>query len=136
MRVFADTNVLASALTTHGLCAELLRHLLQRPGIELVVTAVVTAELERILRDKFGRDLSSLPFTRELLTRLTATAADPRELPVVLPDPDDTPIVASALAAGAEYFVTGDKALQDLGKIGNMAIVSPRKLFERLVAPG
>lgn len=129
MRVFADTNVLASALTTHGLCLELLRHLLQKRGIELVITPVVTAELERIRRAKFGKDLSSLPFTRELLARLITTATDPRELPVV-PDLDDVAIVASALATGAHYCVAGDKALQELGRVGNMSIVSPRTMFE------
>jgi hypothetical protein len=30
--------------------------------------------------------------------------------------------------------VTGDKALQDMGKIGNMTILSPGQLFERLIA--
>lgn len=134
MKVFADTNVLASALTTHGLCVELLRHLLEKPGIELVVTSAVRAELERILRNKFGRELSSLPLTRELLARLVTTATEPHELPVALSDPDDVPIVASALSTGAEYFVTGDKALQNVGKIGDMVIVSPREMFERLVA--
>jgi predicted nucleic acid-binding protein len=51
---------------------------------------------------------------------------------VSLPDPDDEPIVASALAGKAQVFVTGDKALLELGSVEDLPIVSPRQFWEML----
>lgn len=45
MRIFLDTNVLAAALATRGLCAELFEVALQ--SHELLVSDSVLAELER-----------------------------------------------------------------------------------------
>ena len=49
---FLDTNVLASAAATRGLCADVLREVLT--SYELVTFAQVLNELERVLRTKFG----------------------------------------------------------------------------------
>ena len=53
MKVFLDTNVLASALTTRGLCAELFEVVLQ--SHELLTSDPVLRELERILPEKLGQ---------------------------------------------------------------------------------
>ena len=53
MKVFLDTNVLASALTTRGLCAELFEVVLQ--SHELLTSDPVLRELERILPGKLGQ---------------------------------------------------------------------------------
>ena len=47
-------------------------------------------------------------------------------------DKADIPIVNAAIAAGIHVFVTGDKELQDLERIGNLKIISPRKFWELL----
>jgi hypothetical protein len=52
VRIFLDTNVLASALATRGLCADLLHQLLL--AHTLVISSEVLAELERVLFIKFG----------------------------------------------------------------------------------
>jgi predicted nucleic acid-binding protein len=53
-------------------------------------------------------------------------------------DPDDEWIVAEAMAGKADILVTGDAALQRLGKRAPLPIVSPRGLWETLrgAAPG
>ena len=65
------------------------------------------------------------------VSNIFSSKADP---PVKVSDPDDIAVVSSALGGGATIFVTGDKALLELRAIGNMSIVSPRELFERLIA--
>ena len=96
MRVFLDTNVLASALATRGLCAALFEAVLVEH--ELLASAEVLAELRRVLTDKFH-----LPSpTTEAFIRLVAESAEmvsggDRGVPGV-PDPDDGPLVAAALA--------------------------------------
>jgi len=129
VKVFLDTNVLASALATRGLCAELFEAVLQ--SHELLVSPPVLRELERVLPAKLGQ---SKQITMEFidLLKVYATIVKSVSLAVSLPDPDDEPIVASALSGKAQVFVTGDKALLELGKVEGLPIVSPRKFWEIL----
>jgi putative PIN family toxin of toxin-antitoxin system len=129
VKVFLDTNVLASALATRGLCAELFEAVLQ--SHELLVSPPVLKELERVLPDKLGQ---SRQITAEFIDLLQdyATIVNSTNVAVSLPDPDDEPIVASALAGKARVFVTGDKALLELGSVEGLPIVSPRQFWELL----
>ncbi len=129
MRIFLDTNVLASALTTRGLCAELFEVVLQ--SHELLTSDHVLLELERVLRGKLGQSQSVTDGFVALL-RSEAPLSTAQHAVPSLPDPDDELIVASALAGNANVFITGDKALLELQRIENMPIISPRKLWEVL----
>jgi putative PIN family toxin of toxin-antitoxin system len=132
MRVFLDTNVLVSATATRGLCADVLREVLV--SHQLVVSAPLLTELEGALRKKLEipHDLIS-----ELIQILQQDAhfSSPTAIPDVdIEDRDDLPILSSALNGGADLFVTGDKELLELRKVGDMEIVSPRMFWERLKA--
>lgn len=129
MRIFLDTNVLAAALATRGLCAELFEVALQ--SHELLVSESVLAELERILPEKLGQsELVTKGFIALLKAEALLVATE--HVAPSLPDPDDEPIVASALAGNADVFVTGDKALLELDSIEGMSLRSPRQLWELL----
>jgi putative PIN family toxin of toxin-antitoxin system len=130
MRVVLDTNVLASAAATRGLCADVLREVLAEH--DLVICKQITDELKRILVGKFGAAPS---LVREFLwlIRQDTTVVRPRSVPdVTLKDQDDLGILAAATAAGADVLVTGDKELQDLGHIESTAILSPRAFWQQL----
>lgn len=129
MKVFLDTNVLASALTTRGLCAELFEVVLQ--SHELLTSDPVLRELERILPGKLGQSEEVTEgFINLLRTHgLLVTTKGPSPS---LPDPDDELIVASAIAGNANIFVTGDKTLLELQSVEQLPIVSPRKFWEML----
>ena len=133
MRVFIDTNVLASALATRGLCTELFELVLQ--DHELLISEPVLQELKRILPGKLGQ---SKPVTDGFVALLRAEALlTTAEHPfLALPDPDDEAIIASALAGQAEVFITGDKALLELQRIKKMPVMSPRQFWEMLAAKG
>ena len=129
MKVFLDTNVLASALAARGLCAELFESVLAEH--ELIVNPLLLIELKRILTTKLR---ISADVARDYITLLTTegiTVATPSVIPEGIPDPDDAPLIAAALASGAECFVTGDKALLALNTVGDLAILSPRQFWER-----
>ena len=53
---------------------------------------------------------------------------------VNIKDRNDLIILSSALNGGADLFITGDKELLELHKVGNMEIVSPRMFWEKLKA--
>jgi putative PIN family toxin of toxin-antitoxin system len=134
LRIFFDTNVLASGLMGHGLC----RDLLGRALVEHIVLlgAPVREELHRVLTSKFRVPADLWRLLEMKLDELEQAlpANDPLNAPV--PDPDDVPILACALAGKADVFVTGDKALLDLGEVMGMPIFSPRQFWQKLAGHG
>ncbi len=132
MRVFLDTNVLASAAATRGLCADVLREVLA--SHELLTSAQVLGGLRRVLRTKFGSD-QDLINDFVWLMRQDTVLARPDQLPnVEIQDQVDLPILSAAISAAADVFVTGDKELLAIGRIEKLAILSPRQFWEKLKA--
>ena len=134
MRVFADTNVVVSAFTTHGLCRDFLRRVLREH--RLIFGEPVVTETARILKNKLHASEHVLAAMAGLFARIGTVPAAPDaawDLRAVT-DVDDRPVIACALAAKAELFVTGDKALLVLEKVEHLPIASPRQAWEVLFA--
>lgn len=127
MRVVLDTNIYVSALLTPGGTASALLRLWRDGHFELVTSSTVLAELRRVLNypkferlrernDKTILDLMTLLGTHSIYIQ------DVEEIPLLPTDPDDTPILALAVAAGADVIVSGDAHLLDLGAYGGFGI--------------
>ena len=129
MRIFLDTNVLASALTTRGLCAKLFEVVLQ--SHDLLISEAVFRELQRILPEKLGQTEAITNGFITLLRTEGQVITVEHPLPK-LPDPDDESILAAALAGKANVFITGDKALLNLESVKGLPIITPRGLWEFL----
>jgi len=130
MKVFLDTNVLASAVATRGLCVDVLLEVLT--SHELIISDALLKELKRVLQQKFKVPSSLISESLNLL-RQDTILVKPVELPHVnIKDKDDLIILASALSGNADLFVTGDKELLDLAKLEDLEIVSPRAFWEKL----
>jgi putative PIN family toxin of toxin-antitoxin system len=130
MRVFLDTNVLVSAIATRGLCADVLREVLL--SHQLLVSADLLKELEKVLREKI--ELPQ-PLLSEFVEFIQQDARFSKSSPlqkISVKDQTDIPILSAALDGKADLFVTGDRELIELGRLGNMEIVSPRRLWEKL----
>ena len=119
-----------AAYATRGLCSDLLRLILAQH--ELVVSRQVLAELERALRDKIGVPQALI---EEILATLTphlfdedATSSEPIAR-FALRDPTDEPILAAAVASGAEVLVTGDADLLTAAPTAPLPILSPRAFW-------
>ena len=135
MKVFLDTNVIVSAVTTRGLCADVFRAVLADHN--LVTSMKVLQEVQRILKVKFSVSDELIAEYLELIEE-DAVLAKPGELAALLiKDTDDVQIVAAAVAANANVLVTGDREVQGLKSIQETRIVSPREFWEELTAqPG
>lgn len=135
MRIFLDTNVLASAIATRGLCTELFEGIITNH--ELLSCEQVLRELRRVLSRKFHLPKPVIQQYLGLLRAEAEMVAAPRKMPRLrIKDPDDAPILACAIAAKADVFVTGDKALLDIDKLEGMPILSPRELWRKLAGLG
>ena len=129
MKVFLDTNVIASATATRGLCADVFRSVIEFH--ELVVSETLFNELKRILRKKFNASDTLIADILWLLQQDTFFAESEPLAELRLKDPADIAMVSSAINGGAEIMVTGDKEILALRRIGDLEIVSPRQFWEK-----
>jgi putative PIN family toxin of toxin-antitoxin system len=129
VKVFLDTNVLASAFATRGLCADVLQATLAEH--ELLVGDVVLVELKKALREKFHVPADVVKETEAFLRQFTVVPKPKKHLDLGIRDPDDEWVVASAVASGADVVVTGDKDLTSLKK-SPVDILTPRQFWQRL----
>lgn len=133
MRVFFDTNVLVSAFLARGLCADLFRLVLSEHT--LVSSEVVLAEL----RDVFSRK-GRLPQQQidaiEALLRDQPIAPRPASiLELGLDDADNEWVLASAVLAEADLFVTGDQGVLAC-PTPPLLLLTPRGCWEQLRGTG
>ena len=129
MLVVLDPNVLLSALHSDGgPPAEILdrwqqgrfRLATSSEQIEEFKRAAGYAKLRTVLpRRAVGRVVNQLRNADVLLERLRRVGDSP--------DPGDDYLLAMAVTAGAEYLVTGDKAILRLKRIAETPIVPPRR---------
>lgn len=129
MRVFLDTNVIASATATRGLCADVLRTVIEFH--ELVVSEHLIGELRRVLKDKFGAPAEVIADVTWLLQQYTIAAESAPLADLPLKDLADVAIVSAALNGGADVLVTGDKEVLEIKSVGSMQILTPRQFWDK-----
>ena len=130
LRVVFDTNVLVSAIGFGGKPWNCLV-LAFVADVEMITGDAAIAEFERVL----GYD--RLPFTEAeqeqypALIRAEATVVDPdASVQLIDDDPDDDLFLEIALEAEAEYIVSGDPHLTELGSFRGIDIVPPSEFLE------
>lgn len=130
MRVFLDTNVLVSAFSTRGLCADVLRYVLAEH--ELVTGEVNLLELRRVLRDRIRVPAPTIAAIERFLRDQVVVPKPAASLPIPIRDPDDRWVLATAVAAKADVLVTGDADLLDIAREAPLPIVDPRGFWNRV----
>ena len=131
MRVFLDTNVLVSAFATRGLSADVFRLVLAEH--ELIVGRIVLEELRRVLEEKIGLPDSAVEEATGLLEERGVVPTVDEDPGVEVSDPSDARVLATAIAAGAEVLVTGDRDLLSVkGRVRGLRILDPRGFWEEV----
>ena len=134
-RVFLDSNVIFSGLyLPEGAPGTILEHFV-RGSISVVVSQQVLEEVIRTVKEKLPDSLAALK--RLLVNTPLEVAADPK-----LPDINrwtkklnlgDAAILAAAIAARPDFFVTGDRHFfdnPDIAKEAGLAIGTPANFIE------
>jgi putative PIN family toxin of toxin-antitoxin system len=128
VRVFLDTNVLASAFATRGLCADVLRLVLMEHV--LLTGEVNLVELRRVLRQRMKVPAETVDQIVSLLRRHVVVPHPAEILAVPVRDRDDAWVLASAVAGGADVLITGDKDLLEIEDRVPVRILTPRAFWD------
>lgn len=130
MRVFLDTNVLVSAFTTRGLCADVLRVVLR--DHTLLTGDFNLRELRRVLRTRMDAPPPVIDAAESLLREQVVIATPDTPPRVDVRDPDDAWVLAAALNGDADILVTGDRDLLAVRHDTQLTILTPREWWDRL----
>jgi len=130
LRVSLDTNVLVSAFTTRGICADILAVVLAEH--QLVLGENVLGELGRVLRKKMRMPEDSIVEADAFLRQEAAVISKGGPVDVPIRDPDDVEVLAQAVEGLVDALVTGDRDLLDVADELPVQVLSPRGFWEKL----
>jgi putative PIN family toxin of toxin-antitoxin system len=127
MRLVLDTNVVVSALLWDGAPKQLLR-VSHAKGIQLFTGTPLLEELtETLSKSKLERKIAASMLSVDQLVNFYAelvSVVRPVIVPRLAPDPDDDVVIGTALAAKANFVVTGDRTLLSVAEYKGVRIVS------------
>jgi putative PIN family toxin of toxin-antitoxin system len=131
VRALLDSSVLIAAyISRAGVCAELLEDVLM--DHELVVSEFILNELARKLNEKFGFPENEIAEIRESIVS-SAEIVAPAEVPAAsCRDPNDLPVLGTAVAGRVDVLITVDKNLLDLTSHGEILIIRPGAFWKRV----
>jgi len=130
MKVVLDANVVVAAFASRGLCEAIFEFCLSEH--EIILSGGLVDEILRNLRQKIKLPAEILEGIKVLLQE-HATMFDPVPLPAdACRDPDDVRVLGLAVAAGADFIVTGDNDLLVLKEFRGVPILSPRSFSEMI----
>lgn len=131
MKIVLDANVIIASFAARGLCAEVFEICVLDHDVYL--SEFILDECAGKFRDKIKLPPKKI---REVISYLRDVSEVIKPISMsskIFKDPDDLPVLGTAVSAEADLLVTGDKALFALKKIQQTEIVSPRGLWTILV---
>lgn len=133
MRVVLDTNTLISALLFSGTASQLVPFW-QCGRITVLLTKTILQEYLRTLPyPKFRlSDDEIRALIEEDLLPFVETVQAKKRLRVVRRDPEDDKFLECALAGRAEYLVTGDRDLLELGSYRGVRILTVGEFLDQI----
>lgn len=128
MKIFTDTNVLVSAFTARGLCADLLEVILA--DHQLMTGEIILQELQRVLTTKLKVPEEDVTEVLHFLRKHHVEPMPEKPSEINVRDEDDRWVLESAIQAKADMLLTGDKDLLVIaGTISTPEIATPREFW-------
>ena len=130
-----DVNVIISAVLGALGFPRLVVKALRAGRFVAATSAGIIAEVETKLRlprisRRYHLTETDVAWAVELLTTFAQDVTVPaHEVPAVTGDPEDDLVLATGRLVHADYLVTGDRGLLDLGSYAGMKIVTPREFM-------
>jgi uncharacterized protein len=142
LRAVLDANVVVSALIRpEGPAGRILERVARGAGVHAVVSPAILDEYRRSLGYPKVRRYLRLPAAEgstwvDALALVADIVPGERAVAVVAADPDDDRYLSAALEGRAQYVVSGDRALLDVGAHEGVQVVTPREFLDLLERPG
>ena len=132
LKVTADTNTLISAVISKGNEFELL-NLAHKGKIEIVLSPPILKEFRNVIsRAKFGFSEEQIDNAFKQLLNITTIVVPSIKLDIIKEDTSDNKILECAEAGRADYIVSGDRHLLNLGKYKNIKIVRTSDILKTI----
>lgn len=131
MKVVFDTNILVSAMLWRGTPYRCL--LAIRAGLaDLILSPPIIDEFRNVLDKKFALTREEVEEGIALVQESARLIGIPGTLRVLTDDPEDDKFIETALVAGAQCLVSGDKHLLRLGDYRGIKVISARAFLDML----
>ena len=136
LRVVLDSVVAVSAFLTHGLTADMVS--MCQENVNLYTAEEILQEIRRVLlekphiKDRFKYTSGEAKDFVNYLRNISTVVTQLPEIRVIERDPNDDMIIACAVAASADYIISRDRDLLDLGNYQQIQIVKPENFIHIL----
>jgi predicted nucleic acid-binding protein len=109
----------------------------RRKRVRFYVSEYILQELSDALVEDLSRTPRYAWLARRAVTRIARLVSLPTQMPRHVPgDPDDDPIVQTALVAKAHYLLTADRELLRVRKVHSVEIVTTYRFTQLIRALG
>lgn len=138
LHVVLDSVIAVSAFLTEGLTADLVSQC--HENVNLYTTEEILQEIRQVLlekphiRNRYTYSSDTVEIFIEYLRNISTVVTQLPEIRVIERDPKDDMIISCAIAASANYIISRDRDLLDLGNYQQIQIVTPEKFIQILRA--
>ena len=143
IQIVLDTNVIISAIVNpDGSPGKILEQVFDQE-VSLCLSPPMIDEIRRVLRyPKIVNSLKQKGRTVELeeehidkIVEIARVTTGQVTIKPTATDPDDDMFLECAIEANADYIISGDKHLKDLGNFQGVPILTPRAFLDMLINP-
>lgn len=137
IRIVLDTNLFISAILKPGSNPDIIIRAVKDEKVLLLMSDSICQEIFRVLsypkiRKRLAASDEELKSFMQLLNAVAIMTPDTLVLPSLDADPDDTKYLVCAVEGRADFIVSGDHHLTDLGIYHGIRVVTPADFIQIL----
>ena len=137
IKVVLDANQFVSALLKQASNSSRLLDLVHAGDVRLLVSEKIITEIDRVIRYPKVKKIhrwsdSNLDAFIIKIIRAAQMVSGTLKLRVIEEDPTDDKYLECAIEGEADFIVSGDKHLKNLGSFREIPIISPAEFLKRI----